>query len=62
MIKVDLPEYRQNQILKMWYGSAKSAQVIAAELAVTPAQVFAVVDNARFSKKAGPQNERYNQH
>lgn len=40
MIKVDLPEYRQNQILKMWYGSAKSAQVIAAELAVTPAQVF----------------------
>ena len=62
MIAVDLPEYRQNQILKMWYGSAKSAQAIAEELAVTPAQVFAVVDNARFTKKAEPHNERYNQH
>jgi len=62
MIKVDLPEYRQNHILRLWYGSAKSAQVIAEELAVTPAQVFAVVDNARFNKKAGPRNERHNQH
>lgn len=62
MIKVDLPEYRQNQILKMWYGSAKSAQAIAEKLAVTPAQVFAVVDNARLNKKAGPHHERYNQY
>lgn len=62
MIKVDLPEYRQKHILRLWYGSAKSAHTIAAELAVTQAQVFAVVDNARFNKKAGPSNERHNQH
>jgi len=52
MITVDLPEYRQKHILRLWYGSSKSAQTIAAELAVTPAQVFAVIDNARF--KATP--------
>lgn len=42
---IDLPEYRQKQIARLWFKSNKSAQTIAAELAVTPAQVFAVINN-----------------
>lgn len=46
---IDLPEYRQKHIARLWFKSNKSAQTIAAELAVTPAQVFAVIGN-EFSK------------
>lgn len=45
MIAVDLPEYRQKHIARLWFKSKKSAQTIASELAVTPAQVFAVINN-----------------
>lgn len=51
MMAVDLPEYRQRQILRAWYSSSKSAETIASELAVTKAQVIAVVNNARFKAK-----------
>ncbi len=51
MIAVDLPEYRQKHILRLWYGSSKSAETIASELAVTKAQVIAVINNARFKAK-----------
>lgn len=63
MMFVDLPEYRQKHILRMWYASSKSAQTIAAELAVTLPQVFAVIDNARFkAKPAGGPHERNHRH
>jgi predicted DNA-binding protein YlxM (UPF0122 family) len=48
VITVDLPEYRQKHILREWYASSKSAETIASELAVTKAQVIAVINNARF--------------
>jgi len=51
MMAVDLPEYRQRQILRAWYSSSKSAETIASELAVTKAQVIAVINNARFKAK-----------
>lgn len=51
MIAVDLPEYRQKHILRAWYGSNKSAHTIASELAATPAQVIAVIHNARLKAK-----------
>lgn len=51
MIAVDLPEYRQKHILRMWYGSCKSAETIASELAVTKPQVIAVINNARLKAK-----------
>ena len=58
MIAVDLPEYRQKHILQLWYGSSKSAETIASELAVTKAQVFAVIDNARFKAKPNAEQKK----
>lgn len=51
MIAVDLPEYRQKHILREWYGSCKSLETIASELAVTKAQAIAVINNARLKAK-----------